>query len=158
MKPTRKVSRRSFVTSVVGGIAAGGSATALLIGRAEAQNTRYTGVTDSDTGNGADRPGFGTGVRNRYTDQDTGPNADPQFGGRGPSGSSPSGTQYNNNTQSNTRCSDSDYGQNGDPGGYGRGCRGLPPNQYAPSVSGCTDSDTGNNADSVRNGRHCTPQ
>src|SRR3954462_10984509 len=94
MKASRRLSRRSFVASVIGGAALGGRATALVTGAAQAQNIRYTGVTDSDTGEHADRPGYGTGVRNQYTDRDTGPNADPQFHGRGPNGrpeGSPSG-------------------------------------------------------------------
>ena len=84
MKASRKLNRRSFFGSVLGGVVAGGGATMLVTGRAEAQNMRYSGVTDADTGEHADRPGYGIGTRNRYTDQDTGPNADRQFDGRGP--------------------------------------------------------------------------
>ncbi len=158
MKPVRTTSRRSFLLRV-GATASAGAALA-LVGAAEAmaQNVRYSGVTDCDTGNGADRPGYGTGVRNQYTDSDTGPNSDPRCRGRGPTGTSPSGTEYNPRDQPNTRCSDSDYGQYGDPSGHGRACRGRTPNPWAPQVSGCTDSDTGQGADSVGNGRRCTPR
>src|SRR5688500_20016105 len=57
MKPTRKVSRRSFLTQVAGGGVALG-AIAVVGGEAIAQ----TGVTDSDTGSGADRAGNGRGT------------------------------------------------------------------------------------------------
>jgi hypothetical protein len=157
MKTDRKTTRRSFLVRVAGGAAALGGAVALIDGAA-AQNTRYSGVTDCDSGQGADRPGYGTGVRNQITDSDTGPGSDPRCRGRGSNTGANSGTQYNDQAQPDTRCSDSDYGQYGDPGGRGRACRGLPPNQYAPRVSGCTDSDTGNGADSVGNGRRCTPR
>jgi hypothetical protein len=157
MKPLRTASRRSFLVRV-GATATAGAALALVGGsELRAQNQRYSGVTDCDAGNGADRPGYGTGVRNQYTDQDTGPNSDPRCRGRGSSTGANTGTQYHRD-QPNTRCSDSDYGQFGDPGGYGRACRGLTPNQYAPRHSGCTDSDTGQSADSVGNGRRCTPR
>src|SRR5690242_14836684 len=137
MKPSHKLVRRSFLVSVVGG----GAAVALLPSRAGAQST-YTGVTDCDSGSGADRPGYGRGVRNQVTDSDTGPQADARCHGRGSPGQSPTGTQYNSN-QPHTGCSDSDYGPQGDPSGYGRTCWGRDPNPYAPRLSGCTDSDTG---------------
>ena len=156
MRASRKLNRRSFVATVVGGAAFASGAAALVTGKAAAQN--YSGVTDCDSGGGADRPGYGTGVRNQITDSDTGPNADPRCHGRGSNTGANSGTQYNPNDQPQTRCSDSDYGPNGDPAGYGRACRGLSPNQYAPRYSGCTDSDTGQGADSVGNGRNCTPR
>ena len=86
MRASRKLNRRSFVGTVLGGVVVSGGATLLVTGRADAQNVRYTGVTDSDTGEHADRPGYGTGTRSQYTDQDRGPNADAQFHGRGPNG------------------------------------------------------------------------
>ena len=150
----RSANRRSFLARVAGGGAAFG-ALGLLGASAGAQNTRYSGVTDCDAGNGADRPGYGTGVRNQFTDSDTGPGSDPRCRGRGSNTGANSGTQYG--TQY-TGCSDSDYGQYGDPGGYGRACRGLPPNQYAPRRSGCTDRDPGGTGDPIGNGRHCTPR
>lgn len=150
----KRAGRRSFLARVAGGFA--GAALLLVRGApAVAQNARYSGVTDCDAGQGADRPGFGTGVRNRYTDSDTGPSADPRCGGRGPTSGSGSGTQYSDPP---TGCSDSDYGVNGDPGGHGRACRGLPSNPNAQRRSNCTDSDTGTNADSIGNGRRCTPR
>lgn len=148
------VSRRSFLGRVVGGVAATGGAMTMVAGTAHAQ-ANYTGVTDCDRGEGGirDRPGYGRGQRNQYTDSDSGPNRDPPCGGRGTSSGSPTGTQYNSN-QPHTGCSDSDYGSNGDPSGYGRACRGRDPNAYAPHVSGCSDRDPG---DSIGNGRSCTP-
>ena len=121
MKASRKLNRRSFLASVVGGVAVGGGVTNLLVDGAQAQS--YTGVTDSDTGNVRDRPGYGVGTRNRYTDRDTGPNADPQFQGRGPAGrqeGSPSGTGSYGDYASG--CSDTDSGPGSDPGGRGRRC------------------------------------
>ena len=155
MKPIRTANRRSFLMRV--GATAGAGAALALVGGAElrAQNTRYSGVTDCDSGNGADRPGYGTGNRTQHTDQDSGPNSDPRCRGRGSNAGSNTGTRYNESEHPNTRCSDSDYGQYGDPGGRGRACRGLPPNQYAPRVSGCSDRDPG---DSIGNGRSCTPR
>src|SRR5947199_791440 len=117
MKASRKLSRRSFAASVLGGVVIGGGATALLVGRANAQT--YTGVTDSDTGQHADRPGYGTGARNQHTDSDTGPNADRQFHGRGPY----MGSQGSYG-EPPTGCSDRDGGPGADPGGRGRHCAG----------------------------------
>ena len=156
MRASRKLNRRSFVASVVGGAVLGGGATALVTGEARAQS--YSGVTDCDSGNNHDRPGFGTGVRNQYTDSDTGPNADPRCHGRGSNTGSDSGTSYNQAEHPNTGCSDRDYGQYGDPGGHGRSCRGMQPNQYAPRTSGCTDNDPASSGDSAGNGRHCSPR
>jgi hypothetical protein len=158
MKPSRKVTRRSFVASVIGGTLIGGGAASLVIGPAHAQNTRYSGVTDSDTGQHADRPGYGVGTRNVYTDQDTGPTADPQFHGRGPNRQegNPSGTgRYQEGASG---CSDADRGSGADPGGRGRTCNGqrpYPRNQTPTSTRHCTDSDSGPNADLVQAGRRC---
>jgi hypothetical protein len=151
MKASRKLNRRSFVASVVGGAA-------LVTGTARAQNTRYSGVTDSDTGAQADRPGYGTGVRNQYTDQDTGPNADRQFHGRGPNGrpeGSVSGTGRYGEAASG--CSDSDVGAGSDPGGRGIRCNGRTPVEHYPPghTRHCTDSDRGAGADPVQEGRRC---
>jgi hypothetical protein len=150
MKADRTTNRRSFLRRV-GATATAGAALA-LVGGSEARAQNYSGVTDCDTGNGADRPGYGTGNRNQFTDQDTGPTGDPRCHGRGSNTNSNSGTQYNPSYQPDTRCSDSDYGPYGDPGGRGRACRGRDPNQSAPQVSGCSDRDPG---DSIGNGRHC---
>jgi hypothetical protein len=153
MKASRRLNRRSFVASVIGG-----SATALLTAEAGAQNTRYSGVTDSDTGEHADRPGYGVGTRNQYTDQDTGPNADAQFHGRGPNGrreGSVSGQGSYGDAASN--CSDTDTGPGSDPGGHGRRCNGQsPPRSNVPThTRHCTDSDRGGGADPVQEGRRC---
>lgn len=153
MKPRRSIHRRSFLVRVAGGAVAGAGALALLRSSgATAQNVRYSGVTDCDSGQGADRPGYGTGVRNQYTDNDTGPQGDPRCRGRGSNTGANTGTQYNREWNPYTGCSDSDYGPRGDPGGYGRTCRGRPSGEGAPTVSGCTDRDP---TDSIGNGRNC---
>ena len=157
MRASRRLNRRSFVATVVGGALLGGGATALVTGPARAQMP-YSGVTDCDTGSGSDRPGYGRGVRNQYTDSDTGPNSDPRCHGRGSNTGANTGTQYNPREHPNTGCSDRDYGQDGDPGGHGRSCRGLQPNEYAPRTSGCTDNDPASSGDSAGNGRHCAPR
>ncbi|HEV2866043.1 MAG TPA: hypothetical protein VGX37_05975 [Allosphingosinicella sp.] len=152
MKTSRKLSRRSFFASVAGGAVIGGGATALLTGRAEAQS--YTGVTDADTGEVRDRPGYGVGTRSVYTDRDTGPNADPQFHGRGPQGEISGQGQYG---EYPSGCSDSDGGPGADPGGRGVRCNGQqPPIRRPPDhTRHCTDSDTGGSADPVQQGRNC---
>ena len=77
MKPTRKLSRRSFLGRVAGGAIAGGAALTVLGETAQALQVSdsdsgsnadqagrgYTGVTDSDTGNNSDRAGHGRGGR-----------------------------------------------------------------------------------------------
>jgi hypothetical protein len=178
MKVTRKVSRRSFMASV--GATAGGGALALVNGRAEAQVTdgdptdpvgrgRGTaspqpgGITDSDTGAGADPAGHGRGPRSPsgVTDSDTGSGADPVGQGRGPRSAAPGLT-------------DSDSGSGADPVGHGRGPGASPTSGITDSdptdpvrngrgtsssqgtgarLSGVTDSDTGSSADPAGNGR-----
>ena len=112
MKPTRKLTRRSFLGVVAGGVAAVGAVGLLASDEAEAQ----TGCTDSDTGSYADRPDNGRrcGHRRRRvyrsgcTDRDTGRYADPAGNGR---------------CRSRRRsCTDSDTGSNADPAGRGRRC------------------------------------
>jgi hypothetical protein len=140
------------MSSVTAGLVAGGSSVILVAGSARAQN--YSGVTDCDLGNGADRPGYGTGQRNQYTDSDTGPNSDPRCHGRGPAAQregGPSGAG-NYGGQAST-CTDTDSGSNADPGGRGR-CgrpRGSPPS----TTRHCTDADSGESHDPVGYGRHC---
>jgi len=154
MKASRRLNRRSFVASVIGG-----SATALIAAGARAQNTRYSGVTDSDTGEHADRPGYGVGTRNQYTDRDTGPNADAQFHGRGPNGQREgSGSGQGSYGDAASGCSDSDSGTNADPGGRGRRCGGgqaAPRSNVPTHTRHCTDSDRGSGADPVQEGRRC---
>ena len=114
MKNLRKLSRRSFMSRVVGGAVVGGGAIAVLGGTAQAfqvtdadtgQNSdpaNRTGLTDSDSG---DRAGNGQGARRRRpcTDSDSGPNADQAGQGRG------------------NGVTDSDSGSNSDRPGCGRG-------------------------------------
>jgi hypothetical protein len=156
MKASRRLSRRSFAASVLGGVVIGGGATALVCGRASAQ--AYTGVTDCDSGSNHDQLGYGRGTRNQYTDNDTGPNSDPRCHGRAPNTGSPTGTPYDPFVHTQTGCSDSDRGPYGDPSGYGTTCRGSAPNPRATRPSRCTDSDSGANADPGGDGHHCTPQ
>lgn len=160
MRISSKLNRRSFLERVVGaGAGIAGGAIALVTGRAEAQT--YTGVTDADTTPGArDRPGYGTGTRNRYTDRDTGPNADPQFGGRGPQGRPEGSTSGQGRYgESPSYCSDSDGGPGSDPAGRGRRCHPnqtpYPRSNQPTHTRHCTDSDRGGSADPVQQGRHC---
>ncbi len=93
MKPTRKVSRRSFMGTVAG--SAAGGALLFISGRANAQTSDAdsgsqkdsagrgeTGFTDGDSGSNADRPNHGRRPRS-CTDTDSGPNADGPGHGRG---------------------------------------------------------------------------
>lgn len=127
MRPTRKVSRRSFLGSVAGGVFGGGALT-LIAGRAQAFQ-----VTDRDTGVNADPVGRGRGGTG-ITDSDSGVGADPAGRGRG------------NRLPPNTGITDSDTGAVRDPAGRGRGSIGRTP-------SGVTDSDGGPTADPVGRGR-----
>ena len=149
----RKVTRRSFLSSVTAGITAGG-AMVFIAGAARAQGRTYTGVTDSDTGSNADAPGYGRGTRNVYTDQDTGPNADAQFHGRGPAARDGRGTSGQGEYGGEgTRCTDSDRGSNADPAG--RGTCGHPRSRTPETHRVCSDSDSGQNYDAAGYGRHC---
>src|SRR5688572_21812373 len=135
VKPSRKISRRSFFSQVAGGAVAAGGALAMMTRQAKAQ------VTDNDGGPNADLPGLGRGGSG-VTDRDTGAHADPLGGGRGPRASG---------------CSDNDAG---DPEGRGRRCQ-----HYAndledrgadrePEWTGVTDNDRGGpNADLDGRGR-----
>ncbi len=134
MKPSRKLSRRSFFSQVAGGVIAGGGALAAMTGKARAQ------VTDSDP---RDVPGAGTGTG--ITDTDTGAIRDPIGRGRGSRPPPRSG------------CSDNDAG---DPTGNGRRCRQYPNDasddgaDAPPRRTGLTDSDRGSpNADMEGFGR-----
>lgn len=132
MKPVRKLNRRSFLERVAGGVIAAGGSLALLGSRARAgQLTDHdptdpagqgrgggSGITDTDSGPGADVAGRGRGGAARpgatgATDSDSGPNADLVGRGRGGSG-----------------VTDSDSGPYADPRGRGRG-----------GVRGSTNSD-----------------
>lgn len=126
-KPKKPLNRRSFMATVVGGVAVAGAASTLIAGEAKAQQ-RPTGRTDSDSGNNADQGGYGrTGVTDSdpydrpgygvssgqtgLTDSDSGGNADAVGNGRGATRSTRSGL------------TDSDSGSAADQGGYGRGPR-----------------------------------
>lgn len=112
--------RRFLLLGAVGG-------TAALSGCAPVQS----GLTDRDTGPGADPVGFGRGGTG-LTDSDLGPGADPVGFGRGTRMRRVSGL------------TDSDVGLGADPVGQGRGMRRA-----------CTDSDLGAYADPVGRGRRC---
>jgi hypothetical protein len=153
MRTSRKVTRRSFLSSVTAGLTAGG-AMAFVAGAARAQGRTYTGVTDADTGSNADAPGYGRGTRNVYTDQDTGPNADAQFHGRGPAGQREGGPSGGGNYgREATTCTDRDSGSNADPAG--RGTCGHPRNRTPENNRVCSDSDSGQHYDPSGQGRHC---
>jgi hypothetical protein len=140
MKPTRKISRRSFLTRVAGGAIAGGAALTILGESAEAGQVSdrdptdaagrgYTGVTDNDSGSNADRAGHGRGRRRTgITDNDRGAGADAAGYGRG---------------RRRSGITDNDTGRNADPAGNGRGRRN------------CSDSDSGTYADPAGRGRRC---
>jgi hypothetical protein len=134
MKPTRKLSRRSFLATVAGTVAAAGAITIVATDAAEAQS----GCTDSDSGSYADQAGNGRrcggGGRPRTgcTDSDSGRYSDPAGRGRCRRRVRRSG------------CTDSDTGRHSDPAGNGR-CRRR----------SCTDSDTGRYADRPGAGRRC---
>jgi hypothetical protein len=154
MRTSRRVTRRSFLSTVTAGITASG-AMAFVAGSARAQGRTYTGVTDADTGANADSPGYGRGNRNVYTDQDTGPNADAQFHGRGPAGRNERGVsgqgEYGEGRPSG--CTDRDSGSSADP--VGRGTCGHPRNSTPTRTRVCSDSDSGQNYDAAGYGRHC---
>jgi hypothetical protein len=136
MKPTRKLSRRSFLATVAGTVAAAGAITVVATDAAEAQS----GCTDSDTGNYSDQAGNGRhcggggGSRSGCTDSDSGRYSDPAGNGRCRRRVNRSG------------CTDSDSGRYSDPAGNGR-CRRR--------RRSCTDSDTGRYADRPGAGRRC---
>ncbi|MDB5668933.1 MAG: hypothetical protein JWL74_1883 [Alphaproteobacteria bacterium] len=103
MKPTRKLTRRSFLGRVAGGVV--GGAALLATGAQEAEALQ---VTDRDTGANSDPVGRGyTG----YSDSDSGRSADRANHGR-------RGRRSGGGIQG---CSDNDRGSNSDPAGRGRG-------------------------------------
>lgn len=112
MKPTRPLSRRSFIGRVAGGAIVGGAALTVLGGTAKAQ------VTDQDP---TDSPGHGRG---NLTDGDSGRTADQAGKGRGPRRASCSdhdtGDQAGHGVRGPT---DGDSGSMADAAGCGRGPR-----------------------------------
>ncbi len=99
MHTSRKLSRRSFLASVAGGIVAGGAAAA-----AGAQTAKRCPLNDSDSGTNSDR------ATRAATDTDSGANADPPCRRR------------RTPRVSQRRCSDTDRGRNADPAYAGRRC------------------------------------
>jgi hypothetical protein len=128
MSEKKKLNRRSFMARIAGGAVIAGGATALVTGKAEAQN--QTGRTDSDSGNNADRAGYG---RTGMTDSDSGNGADRASYGRGGGGN-------------RTGWTDTDSGGNADNAGNGRGATRSNP-------TGLTDGDSGSAADRGNYGR-----
>jgi hypothetical protein len=112
MKPTRKLSRRSFLAAVAGTVAAAGAITVIATDAAEAQS----GCTDSDSGsysdqagNGRNCGGGGGGRRSGCTDSDSGRYSDPPGNGRC-------------RRRQRRSCTDSDSGRYADRAGAGRRC------------------------------------
>jgi hypothetical protein len=131
MTPTRKLSRRSFLATVAGTVAAAGAITIVATDAAEA----FQG-SDSDSGPNADPPGRpGGGGRTGCTDSDSGGYSDPPGNGRCRRRVYRSG------------CTDSDSGRYSDPAGNGRCRRRV--------RRSCTDSDGGRYADRPGRGRRC---
>lgn len=143
MKPTRTLSRRSFLGRVAGGALVGGAALTAIATGAQAQVTDSdsgpyadpagrgrgsTGVTDRDP---SDPVGRGRGYRSGITDRDSGRYADPPGRGRG---------------VTRTGITDGDSGSTSDPVGNGRGR----PNRRC---TGVTDGDSGRYVDRASCGR-----
>jgi hypothetical protein len=76
MKPTRRLSRRSFLAVVAGGAATAGAVGLIAPGRAEAMQ-----CTDADTGSSSDPAGRGRNCGG-CSDSDSGPSGDPSGRGR----------------------------------------------------------------------------
>lgn len=115
MKPTRRLSRRSFLGRVAGGAVIGGAALTVLGSPAQALQ-----VTDTDEGQGSDPPGRGRGA---LTDGDRGPRADQAGRGRGPRRRSCSDSDSSDRAGQGNRLTDGDSGANADAAGCGRGPR-----------------------------------
>lgn len=113
MKPTRRLSRRSFIGRVAGSAIIGGAAlTVLGTGTANAQ------VTDNDP---SDRAGHGRG---NITDGDSGGSADQAGRGRGPRRRSCSDQDSGDPAgQASHGPTDGDSGSNSDAAHCGRGPR-----------------------------------
>lgn len=136
----------------------------------------YSGCTDSDSGAGYDRPGYGrrctsagttqnqptVGTYSGCTDSDSGAGYDrPGYGRRCTTGTPapPPPPPPPSGNQTYTGCTDSDSGANYDRPSYGRNCTrttdpGATGNQ---TYTGCSDSDSGPNFDRAGYGRNCTP-
>jgi hypothetical protein len=98
MKPTRRLSRRSFLGRVAGGAIIGGAALTVL-----GSTPAIAQTSDSDSGPTGDPAGRGRG---RINDADSGQNGDAAGRGRGPR---------------RATCTDRDSGARSDGVGHGRG-------------------------------------
>lgn len=149
MTDLRKPTRRSFLASVTGGVAAAaGSLT--LVGCGFPQATAETNCTDGDRGFSRDPAGGGRRcagqARTGVTDSDMGENSDAIGHGRqsGARRASASGERRR------TGVTDRDMGAASDPAGYGRGGGAGVGAGWSNRV---TDSDSGPNADAAGAGR-----
>ena len=133
----KRLNRRSFMDQVARATLLVGGAAGIVTGMAKAQN--YTARTDTDSGVGADRSGYG------HTNGDTRRSSD-QVG----------------NVSGETNCADNDSGPNSDQGGRGRRCDYTGYNDVDPSDppgyghrghSGVTDRDSGEYVDRPGYGR-----
>lgn len=136
----KRLNRRSFMATVLGGAAATG-ATGLIAGEAQAQQ-RPTGRTDSDSGSYADRANYG---RTGMTDSDP---YDRSGYGIGSGGGGGGGGGRSGLTDSDPV----------DRGGNGRGdLNGFTDSDSGDRAgrgySGITDSDSGSNRDRAGHGR-----
>jgi hypothetical protein len=160
MKPTRRLSRRSFLSRVAGGAVLSGGALALTgcatvghsdsdpsdplgAGRVLGPRTPKKGCTDTDQGPNSDRAGVGRG--SGFNDSDPG---DPSGCGRGEErGQSASDSDSGPNAdpaRGSGGVTDSDSGPDADPAGRGRGTGSSPDDE-----EGVSDSDSGPDADPV---------
>jgi hypothetical protein len=113
MKPTRRLSRRSFIGRVAGSAIVGGAALTVLGSSAASAQ-----VTDQDP---TDSPGHGRG---RLTDHDVGPRADQAGHGRGPRRTSCSDHDTGDSAgRASHGPTDGDRGANADAAHCGRGPR-----------------------------------
>lgn len=136
----KRLNRRSFMATVLGGVAATG-ATTLIAGEAQAQQ-RPTGRSDSDSGSYADRANYGrTGITDSDPYDGVGRGVGSGGGGGGASGLTDSDPvdRGGNGRGNGTGVTDSDSGSGSDPAGRG--------------YSGLTDSDSGSNRDRAGHGR-----
>ena len=153
MPEKKPLNRRSFMMQVTGALVLAGGATALVTGRAAAQP--YSGRTDNDSGEGADRAGYGQSGNSFYSDNDP---TDPTGQGRGggysdndpsdPTGQGRGGGGYSDSDptdptgqgRNGTGVTDSDSGAYADRAGYGRG--GHPDLEGGPGpYTGRNDND-----------------
>lgn len=127
----RPVTRRSFLRSVIGGGAVGGSMALVGCGPLMRAATNEQVCVDGDTGANADPIDGGRGCagrqRTNITDNDTGQGSDPVDYGRGGgprrpagSGAPQNGSGVGGSRQRESGLTDSDVGASADPAGNGR--------------------------------------